>query len=81
MKSMRLYITNNGSYIATKTDEGYILNMAKVDMLVDKYGNTSINCLLLGDNINMFEGCIAVIELSSNSLYFKAYKNMLDNIK
>ena len=83
MKFMKMFITDAGTFIGTKDENCLnITDVARTDILIDKYGNASINCILLGDcDIESFENCIAIIELSSNSSYFKAYKNMLDNTK
>jgi len=83
MKLMKMFITNAGVFIGTKEENSLSLtDLARADILIDKYGNASINCILLGNCVGeIFDNCIAIIELSSNSSYFKAYKNMLDNTK
>ncbi len=81
MKSMKMFITDNGIYIGTTNDNGQVIfDVVKTDMLVDKYGNININCILLGD-ADTFDGYITVIELSVDSPYFKAYKRVIENIK
>ena len=83
MKFMKMFITSAGTFIGTKNEDSLnIIDVARTDILIDKYGNASINCILLGNcDVESFENCIAIIELSSDSPYFKSYKNMLDNIK
>lgn len=81
MKSMKMFVTNAGIYIGTVNEGGQVIfDMVKTDMLVDKYGNVNINCILLGD-CDAIKDYIVEIELSSESPYFKAYKRTIENIK
>lgn len=81
MKSMKMFITNGGIYIGTTNEDGQVIfDMARADMLIDKYNNVSISCILLGD-CNNFKNCNVEIKLSSDSPYFKAYKRVIENIK
>lgn len=78
---MKMFITNAGIYVGSVNEGSFLIHdMVKTDMLVDKYGNININCLLLGD-CDSFKDYIAEIELSEESPYFKTYKRMIESVK